>query len=288
MRTRRIYVFGPWEFSSKEAVHERGQQILAEYPMGAALVGDDLAFMLALLREHPRYAEKAGAGIAKLVVQRNGSGQKEFGIVRVDGSRDNFSYRKILTPLSARTEVNKALRREILPQIQAFRDEALRRRNESFELDTWHVDHLPPSFEEMRDNWLRGMRLTLDDLALIPVQDGDGLMLADREFAASWQRYHQRHARLDLKTRVDHVERHRSTAPRPQPLTVDGLFRNVMERGGQWTIEPEHKFNVTPRTVLTAEELAFIRANREAFHRKVLELLRPGDLWIVYKDERYF
>lgn len=63
---------------------------------GVPLRGGDLDFAVGLLRQHPRAGQKAGAGIAAIVVHRYVTGSRCFFVIRPDGGAVDFSVRKCL------------------------------------------------------------------------------------------------------------------------------------------------------------------------------------------------
>lgn len=58
----------------------------------------DAQDLLALLKHHTEYAAKVGVGIDHFVVIANQYNTRSFGIVRKDGTRDDFSYLHCITP----------------------------------------------------------------------------------------------------------------------------------------------------------------------------------------------
>lgn len=73
---------------------QAARAIKDRYADGEPLVGRDLAFMAAMLRQHPRAADKIGVGVAGIVAHRYIGGSRCFFVVRVDGSAEDFSARK--------------------------------------------------------------------------------------------------------------------------------------------------------------------------------------------------
>ena len=60
------------------------------------IAGDDNAFLLELLKKHPRAVEKIGAGVKHFTVENAKGGTRCFYVIRADGSRSDFSFMKCL------------------------------------------------------------------------------------------------------------------------------------------------------------------------------------------------
>lgn len=87
---------GTRTFDTKGAATEFIQEILYRHPLLTPIDGPDHAFLLDLLSMHPRAAEKIGVGVKHFTVEKNKGGTQSFYIIRVDGSRDDFSFGKCL------------------------------------------------------------------------------------------------------------------------------------------------------------------------------------------------
>jgi len=68
------------------------------YVLGEELLQHDQEFMMSLLKKHPSAAKKIGTGVQSIYVDRNKCwpDNRCFHIVRVDGTRTEFSYLKCL------------------------------------------------------------------------------------------------------------------------------------------------------------------------------------------------
>jgi hypothetical protein len=152
---------------------------------------------------HPRAADKIGPGIADLVIREGYGRNREFHVIRIDGSEIDFSYLKALAPqtaASARAELLAALRQEIARQIVEFKRDRLERdpvcavSGVPLTPETAHADHTPPwTFAALAGAWLESQpHLELEEIG------NRGRQLADRRQAADWQRFHRWSARLRL------------------------------------------------------------------------------------------
>ncbi len=184
----------------------RAQEILRETPPGAGLTGDALTFMFNLLLRHPNAAGKIGYGVARITVEQNPrfpSG-KMFVVYRMDGTRDDFSYRKCFSgEIGVQQQLLTALRLEVHDQIEQSRRRALGEgarfcphTREPLPGNDPHVHHAFAPFVSIA---LRFMFLEggCDRLRLAP-DPGGGSRLADRDQTQRWCAYHARAARLRL------------------------------------------------------------------------------------------
>jgi hypothetical protein len=74
------------------------REMLNRYLPGDRVTDEDGRDLAALLKHHTEYGDKVGAGIDHFRVMANLHKTQCFEIVRVDGSRDDFSYLHCITP----------------------------------------------------------------------------------------------------------------------------------------------------------------------------------------------
>ncbi|GHO58337.1 DCL family protein [Ktedonobacter robiniae] len=98
----RTYVIGEATFRNKEDLEKYLQHILYSYQSGEVLNSQHTRFLLALLHNHPKAEEKFGCGIQAFVVRQNPrfTTKRFFYLVRLDGTEDDFSFKKCLYPPS--------------------------------------------------------------------------------------------------------------------------------------------------------------------------------------------
>ena len=87
---------GSHTFATKGAAKEFIKAILHRHPLKAPITGEDHEFLIDLLKKHERAAEKIGAGVKHFTVENAKGGTQCFYIMRVDGSREDFSTGKCL------------------------------------------------------------------------------------------------------------------------------------------------------------------------------------------------
>ena len=90
------HTIGPHIFDTQAAAVAFIQEVLYRHPLLEPITGNDHAFLLELLKKHPRATEKAGAGLKHFTVENAKGGTRCFYVTRVDGSRSDFSFMKCL------------------------------------------------------------------------------------------------------------------------------------------------------------------------------------------------
>jgi hypothetical protein len=90
------HIIGSHTFDTQAAAVAFIQEVLYRHPLLDPIKGDDQAFLLELLKKHPRAAEKIGAGVKHFTVEIAKGGTQCFYITRVDSSRSDFSFMKCL------------------------------------------------------------------------------------------------------------------------------------------------------------------------------------------------
>ena len=75
----------------KDAI-EFFSSILQRYYADQDVDGEDAELLRLLLRRHIRYSDKVGPGLRGFCAMISPEGSKCFGVVRIDGTREPFSY----------------------------------------------------------------------------------------------------------------------------------------------------------------------------------------------------
>jgi len=88
---------GAVEFPSEKKAQEYFTAMLARYRDGETLNEEDTQFLRDALPRHPRASEKIRPGIKRFFRDRARHGTSCFYIEYVDGSTDDFSYKKCVT-----------------------------------------------------------------------------------------------------------------------------------------------------------------------------------------------
>jgi hypothetical protein len=193
------------------------QRILQETQCGARITGTDEAFLLEQIQRHPSKEEKIGCGISHFTVDHHPvrNRQKAFYIVRTDGARMNFGYRKCLDkPPATKELVMQALRADVADQIAACRGAAF---NGNVTMicpitgeNTWIAD----SDVHHTGGWpfnkiAEAFVAEAGGYESIRLKKGPkiGRGLADSELAASWRQFHAARAELICISREAHRNR---------------------------------------------------------------------------------
>lgn len=96
------YVVGPLPFPNKASVMLHASHVLNNWPYGVLLDGNDEAFVLALLSNHPAVDHKIGLGGHRVcVLPMHKWKTLNFFVLRRDGSMDNWSIKKCVANLQA-------------------------------------------------------------------------------------------------------------------------------------------------------------------------------------------
>jgi hypothetical protein len=90
------HTIGPHSFNTQAAAVAFIQEVLYRHTLLEPITGDDHAFLLELLKKHPRATEKAGVGVKHFTVENAKGGTRCFYVTRGDDSRSDFSFMKCL------------------------------------------------------------------------------------------------------------------------------------------------------------------------------------------------
>src|SRR5262249_1080977 len=127
---------------------------------------------------------------------------------RLDGSMAIVSWNDCLRPRTPRSHLLQAMRAAVEDQVRASRQLAFANgqlcscpyTRVALAFETAHVDHAAPGeFSLLVKVWLAHHGLTLQDILVAPaVPPQTGTHMIDVHQRASWQRFHHRHARLQV------------------------------------------------------------------------------------------
>lgn len=84
---------GHVQFRIKGDARAYFSEMLSRYSVGQRVSAEDARDLASLLGRHSAYDAKVGRGIDHFVVMDDGHSYKCFGIMRVDGSIEDFSYK---------------------------------------------------------------------------------------------------------------------------------------------------------------------------------------------------
>mgnify|MGYP003333874864 CR=1 FL=1 len=203
------YYIGDLEFKTKKECESYTRNII--YNLGCCIIDkahEKYNFFINLLNNHSSYQEKIGSGIDYFYIQPNPLVKKYYQtmIKRTDGSEIDFSWvyccqfrerSKIYDLLRAmrnavRDDIIKFKRRNTLKCVNCETE------NELYE--NFHVDHDNPSFQSLKDNFLR-----ITDKP-IPTNFTDYKEFTffkdeDEDFKNEWIEYHNKNCNLQILCR---------------------------------------------------------------------------------------
>lgn len=218
------YIIGNQHFPTKVSAEVYIRAIIDRYPNDATLNAEDFAFVLELLKLHPK--DKIKAGIATICAAPNPDFPKTrcFWLTYVDGTVDDVSWSKCLSPPTPERKFAYACRRAIDNQISRFRQESFDAKfdreircpisNEILDMGSCDVDHVPPeTFARLTARFQ-----DLHSVAINTVTYEENGHFADSTLKQSWADYHLANAQLRLTSR----HANRSTL-RKNPLPIDSI-----------------------------------------------------------------
>lgn len=81
------------EFATQLLATAFFKQMLNSYKPGDRVSDDDAEHLVELLKRHSEYESKLGCGIDHFEVMFADYSSQCFGVIRIDGTQDNFSYK---------------------------------------------------------------------------------------------------------------------------------------------------------------------------------------------------
>jgi hypothetical protein len=84
-------------FATQGDARDFFSEMLHRYIPGEEVTGDDAELLSSLFERHPDHAQKSGAGVKRYEVMPADYGSQCFCVVRLDGTREGFSYHACIT-----------------------------------------------------------------------------------------------------------------------------------------------------------------------------------------------
>jgi len=187
---------------SKAKMKEYVSNILKVLPVGTILEGREKNIALYLLHQHPRKEEKIGCGLKDICVAGH-SKNKHLQIIRIDGSRIDYSYRKCLYGEPKNLDIFRAAcRSAVMADIRQFKDRALQgnpiclHRETILTEENSVVDHVKPkTFNVIVGNFISAHGYVVDEVKI----GGDlSRVFLDKELSRQFREFHNKHAVLEL------------------------------------------------------------------------------------------
>lgn len=185
--------------TSKKQLIEKCRHILYSNEDLSPLNNTDFKFMLGILKSHPEKDTKIGSGVVSMWTGTNPIyGNRNFWILRKDGSTTDFSFMKCL---SKQNLFKSACRNAIRPQILKFRI-----KNRIATMKEYHVDHHPESFDSLLTRFVEKHG---ECKVKIHRDNTFGSVLDDEEYCKKWQDFHQKHAKLRVLSAKENLTKKR-------------------------------------------------------------------------------
>lgn len=205
-------------FKTKEKLSNYISYILNNAKINSLLEGEYKEDIIILINYHPEASNKIGAGIKEIRVERHTdkvtNKYPHFHIYRVDGTNEDFSYKKCIRNIGTPTRRNRipgnlidiknAARYEVRDFVYEFKLKAFGIKrylkcpilNINTSRKTCHVDHISPlTFDQLLFNFINKYNIDMNE---IKVKNKDGIIreLEDRDLAEMWINYHNTNAQL--------------------------------------------------------------------------------------------
>lgn len=145
---------------------------------------EDKEFLHYILKKHPEYNKKIGAGLKDFFVKVTPYNTLGFCILRVDGTSTDFSFYKCITKPSKKAEIKSACRKAIESSIEEVKT-----------TPGLIIHHSEISFNEIVEQWLE--ENVNIDLRINDTEDNSYYTLfKNKETSKSFKKYHDARATL--------------------------------------------------------------------------------------------
>lgn len=209
------YIVNGQSFRTKQDLREHIRQIRDSYTDGAILADDHFEFMLDLLNRHEEAGIKIGCGVACMYTRANEvfKNNREFWLVRTDGSETDFSFEICLKHETKLQKFKSACRTAVAPIVMGFKldffdqaggvalcpvtgDKITLRKNS-------HVDHARPNtFDKIVSDFIEGYGLDVEAIDLITAEDGRVTNeIRSERIKADFIKFHNERANLRVISR---------------------------------------------------------------------------------------
>lgn len=207
---REPYTVNGLSFKTKQELREHIRSIRDCYGDGVIIADEHFDFMLDLLNRHESADIKIGCGVAYMYVKTNEvfKRNREFWLVRTDGSETDFSYEICLKHETKLQKFKSACRTAVAPYVMEFKIRFFTAADgvaicpitsERMTLrDNAHVDHEPPNtFDKIVSDFIQIRGLDVEEIDLITAEDGRVRNeIASKVIEADFIRFHNEQANL--------------------------------------------------------------------------------------------
>lgn|ERR1700746_75352 len=197
------YEMAARQYGWKGRLIKRCRDIKDSYANGEIITDDDDELLMWLVMRHPDACQKIGVGVDFFTVEDNAYNTRGFWVHRIDGTMTDFSLYACVTEPSHKSMVRDAMRVAVGDQVSEFKMSAAYRGLECaitgvvLSLETAHVDHAPPEFAVLADEWADDCG-GYNAIDLMPEEDGKFGNELYSEDAEDWAEYHREYANLRI------------------------------------------------------------------------------------------
>ncbi len=217
------YIINGREFERQSDIVDHIRSIANKYEVGTAFAQEDFLFMLEVLSRHPRSESKIGIGVASMHIKVDrafGGHNRQFWLVRTDGTETDFSWQKCLRlkPVTDKAKVMEAFRAVVASIVAQYKRTYFsvngdgngrircQKSGEMIAFDEAQVDHVVP-FQILVEQWMESKGLTYAEIELVGKGDGQYVkVFRDTWLAAEWQKWHTTHAKLRIIKRSENAK----------------------------------------------------------------------------------
>jgi hypothetical protein len=177
--------------TTKKQLIEKCRTIL----YSSKITDEDKIFLKELLESHPDYQLKRGCGIKDFFIKKTIYGTLGFNIIRVDGSKTDFSFLQCISPKSNLMKIKNACRNAIRPTIKKIKTNKEK-----------VIHHNNISFDKIVSEWLSNKKL---DLTLNTSEDNNQeTYFLNSITINSFIEFHNKNATLQEITIQEHKYQH--------------------------------------------------------------------------------
>lgn len=191
-----MITFGNVKFESRESVKKYLARLLQKTRIGQSLqLKDKLMLKRVLETKNSEWSKrKIGCGVKDIIVANN-DGFKSYCIVRIDNTKETFSYSKLIGK-TGNISIRIVFRNEVFQQISTIRKKY--NFTENFELH-----HITP-FKTLVQEFIEINNIDIDSLKYNEQVNSLNCKLLDRDIAEKWLEYHRLHAEYLVLEKDDH------------------------------------------------------------------------------------
>jgi len=206
-------------FKTKTEAIEFYKDILNSYSEGEELISVDFENVFNLLKHHPNSKEKIGNGLEKIIVKNGEYKLNCFHLVRLDGSIEDFSYRKCINGESNRFSLfSQACRKAIENDLKEVKQRYFKNNSkkglvkcqdtgELIDYENAHVDHRQPNtFSVIVDRFIELNKIDLEKVEYDRINNY-GHKLIEKQIEKLFREYHAEKANLRVVNRKRNLSR---------------------------------------------------------------------------------